>query len=705
MNLNLVLAGSAAAVCVILSLVVAIRSERSPARLCFSIGMLLFAIESALACLTFAQASPEKVAFWQMYSVLAESFVPGVWLYFSLTYSRANYREFLGRSRLLLIAVFLIPLCWLPALANELFEGATFQPRLEDWALQFKTPAKFLNVAVLIATVLILTNLERTFRSAVGTMRWRIKFLIIGLAVIFGARIYTGSEALLFSGYGLAELNIKSVSLLIGGMLIASGYFRSGFGEIDLYPSKAVLHTSVTVVLTGTYLFVVGLLAQIVVRFGGAASFPIATFLVLLGLAGLAILLLSERLRQSLGLFVSRHFKRPQHDFRQVWARFTKALSTILEERPLSATSARLISETFGALSVSIWLFDEQRERLIRTGSTSEAKSDYAAKPESIAAKSLAAVDVAKFSGSFDLRKSKEPWTKCLSEIGTGRFRSGGDPLFVPLIAGERWLGVIVLADRVRALHYTAEEMDLVKCIGDQIAANLLNLRLTTEVMERKEMEAFQTISAFFVHDLKNAASTLGLMLQNLPIHFDDPGFRQDAFRGIETTASRINELIARMNAFRHGIQLDRAELDINSVVTDALAGLNGTRGTELITKFGMVGRVMGDRNQLQSAVTNLVLNARDAVAPSPNGQVCVETSQNDGWIVVSVSDNGCGMSDEFVKNSLFRPFHTTKKKGIGIGLFQAKMIVEAHDGSIEVKSALGEGTRLRVLLPIMPRE
>ncbi len=702
MNLNSIVAGAAAVLCAILGLAVAFRSHGSVARRCFSVGMLLFGMESVLACASFAAASPEQVAAWQKYALLVESFLPGVWLCFSLTYSRANYRDFLVRSRLLLITALLIPLCWLPALRGYLFNIASFQEPLEGWVVLFQPAAKLLNAAVLIAMVLILTNLEQTFRSAVGTMRWRIKFLIIGLAVIFGARIYAATESLLFSGYGLAELNIRSVSLLIGGALISIGYFRRGFGEIDLYPSRAVLHTSVTVLLTGIYLFVVGVLAQIVVHFGGAASFPIATFLVLLGLAGLAVLLLSERLRQSLQLFVSRHFKRPQHDFRQIWARFTKALSTILEETPLIAAASRLISETFSALSVSIWLFDENREHLIRLASTAQATPDPGADArDSMPAGPLASVELGKLSHPFNPRKTKETWAKCLSEIGGGRFRTGGDPLVVPLIAGERWLGVIVLADRVGGLRYTAEEMDLLKCIGDQVAANLLNLRLTQELMERKELEAFQAISAFFVHDLKNAASTLGLTLQNLPVHFDDPDFRQDALRGIESAAGRINELVARMNAFRQGVRLDQAEIDINSVIEEALAGLNGTAGAELVTTLEPVPPIIGDRNQLQSLFTNLVLNATEAIGAGQNGRIAVETGQHDDWVSVSVSDNGCGMSHEFLKNSLFRPFRTTKKKGIGIGMFQAKLIVEAHQGAIQVKSTPGEGTTFRVLFPL----
>jgi hypothetical protein len=97
--------------------------------------------------------------------------------------------------------------------------------------------------------------------------------------------------------------------------------------------------------------------------------------------------------------------------------------------------------------------------------------------------------------------------------------------------------------------------------------------------------------------------------------------------------------------------------------------------------------------------VTNLVLNATEAV--SQGGQVVVETSQNNGWAVLTVSDNGCGMEPEFLRHALFRPFQTTKKDGFGIGMFQSKMIVEAHGGRIEVESELKKGTTFRVLLPV----
>ena len=195
---------------------------------------------------------------------------------------------------------------------------------------------------VLVAIVLVLSNLEKTFRAAVGTMRWRIKFLVLGLGVIFGAQIYTASQALLFSTQSVYLTQIEIIALIIGCSLMAVGYLRSGFAEIDIYPSQAVLEGSITMLVAGGYLFVVGVLAQIVAAIGGVRHFQAQVFLVLLGLAGLAMLLLSDRVRQESRRFVSRHFRRPQHDFRQVWTMFTERISSTSDESSLCDAVAKL---------------------------------------------------------------------------------------------------------------------------------------------------------------------------------------------------------------------------------------------------------------------------------------------------------------------------------------------------------------------------
>ena len=432
----------------------ACRKQRSLATWCFSAGMLTFALESLFGAIGNDALPPERAAFWETVALVAKSFLPGVWLTFSLTYSRANYRDFLVRSRWLVVGAFLIPVLSLAALYTPFFYAVTYEPPAHGWGLRFHEPAKILNVLILISVVLILTNIERTFRAAVGTMRWRIKFLVIGMGVIFGARVYTGSQALLFSDYSPSQLGVETAALLIGCTLMAVAYGRSGFSEIDVYPSRAVLHTSVTVLLSGAYLFVVGVLAQIDALFGGVASFPIAAFVILLGVAVLAVLLLSDRAQQSVQLFVSRHFKRPHHDFRQIWARFTRSLSAPLDETALGTTASRLISETFGALSVSTWLFDEQRERLIRISSTSDGEPENGRDLTGLTlGKEVKSADLTKLSRPFDPTRAKEKWARDLMEKSSAQFRTGGKPICVPLVAGEHWLGAIVLADRVRGLR------------------------------------------------------------------------------------------------------------------------------------------------------------------------------------------------------------------------------------------------------------
>ncbi len=701
MNLNPTLACVTAAFTAASGLTVLVRKRHSAASWSFTGGMVVLAVETLFNGFSFNELSPKSVGFLQGAAFVTRSFLPGVWLFFSLTYSRGNYRESLARWRFLLLAAFVLPVALALAFRGELVQLLPFpEPGTGFWFRLGGQPAKALNVLCLVATVLILMNLERTFRSAVGTTRWRIKFFVLGLAVIFGARFYARSQALVFSGYDLALTNIETVALLLGCVLMAAAYFRSGFIEIDVYPSRAVLHTSVTVLLAGIYLFFVGVLAQIVVHFGGAGSFPLEAFLVLLGLVILAVLLLSNRVRQSIQLFISRHFARPQHDFRQIWTRFTASMSSVLDEGDLCVAAGRLISETFNALSVSIWLLDSQYERLVRASSTLHSEQEQAGdSTREVAAKEWNSISLNKLSRPFELERAKEKWTENLKEISAGRFRTGGNRICVPLLAGEHRLGVIILADRVSGIRYTGEEMDLLKCIGDQVGVSLLNLRLTKKIMLGKELEAFQTMSAFFIHDLKNTASTLSLMLQNLPIHFDDPAFRKDALRSIGGTVDRINDLISSLSAFRHELHLNPTELDLNLLVTEILKSLDCAGDAELVTKLDPLPKMVGDREQLRSMITNLLLNARDAVGGA--GRIMVETRQRNGWVTLSIADNGCGMTPAFVKDSLFRPFSTTKKKGLGIGMFHAKMIVEAHRGNIQVKSELGSGTTFEVMLPL----
>ena len=683
----------------VLALVSLLPKKRSFARWCFFAGMVVFAIDSLLTGLSLRAAQLPEALRGLTLALIVQSFLPAAWLGFSLTYSRGNYRESLARWRIPLAIVTLLPIGLVLGFQQQLLEVPPDGLPDDLLGARFSPIAKVLNVVLLVALVWILMNLEQTFRSAVGTMRWRIKFVVLGLAVIFGAHLYVRSQALLFSTYDVDWTNIESSALLIGCGFLVVAYVRTGFAEIDVYPSRAVMGSSLTLLMAGGYLFIVGVLANIVSRLGGAESFQFQAFVVLLGMAGLAVLLLSDRLRQRIHSFIGRHFKRAQHDSVRIWTEFSRRLAHVKDQAGLCAVSAKLVSETFEVLSVTIWLLDEQKEQLGVAASTAPNPAEARTADPPPAASCAVAAGLRVRSSPFDLETIPEPWAQEMRQRNLTTFPHGGHRWCVPLRAGEQSLGALVLADRVNGARYTAEELQLLQCIADQVTSVLLNLRLANEVARSRELEAFRTMSTFFVHDLKNAAASLNLMLKNLPVHFDDPAFRQDALRGIGNTARRIDEMIGRLTALRERRHFKPVEADLNQLVSEALDKLDGMPHVDLTQELQPVPRILADREQIQSVVTNLVLNARDALGAE--GRIRIRTDRDGASVVLTVADNGCGMSSTFLKDSLFRPFQSTKKKGLGIGMYQSRMIVEAHGGSIRAESEAGKGSTFRVSLPV----
>src|ERR1044072_1196958 len=145
-------------------------------------------------------------------------------------------------------------------------------------------------------------------------------------------------------------------------------------------------------------------------------------------------------------------------------------------------------------------------------------------------------------------------------------------------------------------------------------------------------------MSTFFVHDLKNTALMLSLMLQNLPIHFANPEFREDSLRSISKTVARINDLISRLSLLREGLKIAPQDADLNTLVTGCPSALRHLPALNLSQNLDPLPKVKIDSDQIQKVLTNLVLNARDAVGE--HGEIRVATKRSNGWAVLPVSDN-----------------------------------------------------------------
>jgi putative PEP-CTERM system histidine kinase len=689
----------AATYAVILAAVVLRRAPRHPAHVSFAIGMTLLAAEAVLAALAWQDRSTESGLAWQRFRLLLSAVLPAPWLIFSRTYSRGDASIVLHQSRHW-FAASLLPL----GIAILGYDHLVLPPPT-DLALLGVGPSLgwigfLVELWLLLTAVAILTQLERTFRSAVGVMRWRVKYLVLGVGVMFGFRLYSASQAVLHATPEDALGRAVAVAIGIGCILITIGLTRGTVFDVDVYPSQSLVYGSLTVVIAGAYLLIVGVLSHLVSQLGGSDTFALQAFLILVGLVGLAILLLSERLRQRVRQWVSRHLRRPEHDYRRIWNTFTRDTTSLMEEDAFCRAVASWLSTTFHALSANVWLVEDSGERLRLGGST--ALDDDAAHrlhlPDDAVRSALQSV--AELREPTIIVPGKHPWAATLQQLHPGVFPEGGSPVCQPLLASNRLLGILILGDRVSGAAFSTEDLDLLKCVGDQVAANLLGLQLSAQLVRNKELEAFQAMSAFFVHDLKNTASTLSLTLQNLHRHFADPAFRDDALRAVSKSVEHLNHLIARLTRLRQELNATPQPTDLAQLVSQTLDSLNPSSNQQALTRdLHPVPPVSLDPEQFQKVIVNLILNAREAIAA--NGQIQVRLRPRPPWAVLEVIDNGCGMSPQFIRESLFRPFQTTKRNGLGIGMFHSKMIVEAQKGRLEVESNPGSGTTLRVLLPL----
>jgi hypothetical protein len=668
------------------------RERDQRASFAFALGMGFLALREVLGVYAGRAFFESEALPWHRYRLVAEAAATGFWLWFSLVYARAKDSRLHPGWRWALLLSFALPLTLALLGWNSLVTSASYPtPR---WLVPVGAAGYWLHVLFLLAAVAILMNLENTLRASSGSVRWQIKFTVLGIAALFGVEVFLESQVLLYSSIQTTLLPIGSAALLLAGALVALSLARRGLGSFDVYPSESLLFNSLTLLLVGVYLLAVAGLVEIIDAFGGARRAPLVAFVVLVALVALALLLLSTELRQKAKGFLNRHLKRPTHDYRRIWDAFTRRTSSVVEIEPLAAAITKITAETFGCAAATIWLVREGEKKL-RLGGSSALSTGTAASilEEHDHGRSLYALLADGAGKVVDLTEAGLPVD------ARALVRAVGARYGVALSGSDgSLLGFLTVDDRVTGQKYSLEDFALLSTLADQAAAAISNRQLERELQRAKEMETFQALSAFFIHDLKNLASRLSLVMQNLPQHYDKPAFRDDLLRTMGKSVEKIDSMTARLSSLGKGLSLQLVEADVNALVRETLEGLNGTMKARLSLDFQDVPKVALDPEQIQKVVTNLILNAHEA--SSAGGRVVVATARENGWVLLSVRDDGCGMSQEFISNSLFKPFQTTKKQGLGIGLYHSKTIVEAHGGRIEVESALGKGTTFKVLLP-----
>ena len=509
-----------------------------------------------------------------------------------------------------------IPLVLAGIYRDALFAGLPVWIPDDGWVIPLGWAGYTFNLFLLIAFILILLDLEKTLRGSRGVMRWQIKFTVLGLIALFGARIFTISQNILYRSEDLDLALVNSGALIVAGVLMLRSLFRTKFFSAELYVSQKVLYNSLTLLIIGIYFIAVSLLAKLSTFWFRGRALPLQAFFLLVALVGLTILIFSDRLRRKTKLFISRNFQRPLYDYRKEWIRFTHETTAVRNVQDLCQAVTRMVSDILHFLSVTIWLVDEAGGRLVLGGSTAitQQEADSLRSFERAQKELIEAMAMEMDPVDFDSTSSS--WSINIPELDREFLKAARIRYVVTLRAGETLIGLLTLDQRVAEDLLTLEDFDLIKTIADQTSAGLNQLRLSEKLQKTREMEAFQTMSTFFIHDLKNVASRLSLTMQNLPVHFDNPEFRRDALQSIGQSLDKINGLCSRLSSLREKLEVHLKEADLNEMVQKTLAEFEGALQASLIQDLTPLPRISLDLEQISKVLTNLVLNANEALTP-----------------------------------------------------------------------------------------
>ena len=546
----------------------------------------------------------------------------------------------------------------------------------------------------LVLSILGLLFIEQIFRGTPVEQRWAIKFLCLGIGGAFAFDFYMYAEALLFH---VIDANVWSargyVNALVVPMLAISAA-RNPHWTVDIVVSRQLIFHSVTLVGAGLYLLAMAL-AGYYIRVAGGDFGPVGqTVFLFSALVLLLVLMFSGELRARAKVFFNKHFFRSKYDYREEWLRITEALSgapldALLRERALSALAQ--VAESTGGVLYQRQLHDYV---VIATWNMAVPVGDTMAHD----------APVIRF-------MAEKHWVINLDEYARTPARYGelalpasltGNPrtwAVVPLLHHGALFGFAVLGQPRAPLALNWEIRDMLLMTGRHIAGHLALLEANEALIEARQFEAFNRLSAYVVHDLKNLVAQLSLLVSNAARHRDNPAFMDDAIHTVANAAEKMNKLLGQLRKGRMEAG-DAKRVGVHALVQEAVGHRAVQTPAPVAVLEGPDVLVLANPERLTAVLEHLIQNAQEATPAE--GFVRVQVSTDGANVTIAISDSGCGMDKNFLREQLFKPFHTTKgNAGMGIGVYESREFVQAIGGRLEVVSTPGQGTTFRLHLPV----
>jgi putative PEP-CTERM system histidine kinase len=619
--------------------------------------------------------------FWPNAAALLDLLRYGLWFAFLLVSMGASRAT--ARSGALPALRFVVTLCLLLALVLVVQRAA--RGEIED------APGQIGLLSLLALPVCGALLLEQLFRNLGEDMRWNAKPLCLGLGCIFAFDVYLYSTALLLGHYDGDALDARGAAHLLSLPFLLVASRRSTNWIARLQVSRAAAFHSATLVLAGAYLLFISSIGYYVRFFGGEWGRSLQVSIVFGAVAILVAVLLSASLRARLKVFVGKHFFSYRFDYREEWLRFTAMLSTQGSAGEVGPLVIRALANIVECPAGSLWTrSDGPFQQTARwNGPPSDAMEPADSAFCAFLRDKAWVIDLDQFKASpRSYGELPMPtWLLAMSDLW----------LVVPLQSGHALLGFVLLARPRTAIDIDWEVLDLLKTASRQAAGYLAQMQATEALLEARKFDAFNRMSAFVVHDLKNIVTQLSLMLKNAERLHDNREFQQDMLLTVESSLEKMRRLMLQL---REGAQPPGGSRGVElSGIVARLQALAAGQGRRLdVARLERLA-TRGHEDRLERVLGHLVQNALDATPAE--GRVWVEVERYSGQVRITIGDTGMGMTEDFVQTRLFKPFSTTKGSGMGVGSYESSQYIRELGGSLTVSSHVGKGTVITALLPL----
>jgi putative PEP-CTERM system histidine kinase len=538
-----------------------------------------------------------------------------------------------------------------------------------------------------------LVLIEQLYRNSPPESHWGIKALALGLGGLFAYDLFLYSQGVLFDAIDANTWMARGAVNILFVPLIALAARRNPDWDLDIFVSRQIVFYSTSMVAVGLYLLLMSLGGYALLLYGGTWG-GLARMVFFAG-AGLVLfmMLFSSTLRARFKVFLSKHFFRNKYDYREEWLRLIEALAGF-EDRSTRQIVIKALAQIVDSPAGFLWVLADKEKayQLAGTYHASDAAPNIPLNDRLVAFMKQEGwlIDLQEYVlepkhyGDLQL----PGW---LSDIADAW-------LIVPLIARKELVGLIVLTKAPGPPKLNYEDRDLLKTVGSHIAVHLAQEKSDNLLSEARQFEAYNRLTAFLMHDLNNLIAQQSLIVENAEKHKRNPDFVDDAIETIAGSVGRMKRVMRQLK--RDEKKRPTKATELRFIVSAAVDNCRANEPVPTLNLNGVNASLAVDAEQLTMVLTHLLRNAQDATPP--DGSISVTMREYEGKVAIDITDTGSGMTAEFVRERLFRPFDSTKgAEGMGIGAYQAREFARKLGGDLSVESTPGEGTTVSMSLPI----